>query len=153
MDVILLERIARLGNVGDVVKVRNGFARNFLIPQKKALRASEANKKVFEERRHIIEQNNADAKTAAEAKYKVLNGMTLTMVRQASQEGKLYGSVAVRDVADALKDAGHDIPKSQIVMSGSIKSVGDYPVRITLHADVTATINVSVVRVETEAAA
>lgn len=153
MDVILLERIARLGNVGDVVKVRNGFARNFLIPQKKALRASEANKKVFEERRHIIEQNNADAKTAAEAKYKVLNGMTLTMVRQASQEGKLYGSVAVRDVADALNDAGHDIPKSQIVMSGSIKSVGDYPVRITLHADVTATINVSVVRVETEAAA
>lgn len=152
MQVILLERIARLGGVGDVVDVKNGFGRNFLVPMKKALRATNENKKVFEERRHIIEQQNADARAAAETKAKTLNDLTLTLIRQASQEGKLYGSVAVRDVAEALMEAGHDIPKSQIVLSGTIKSVGEYTVRITLHADVTANIKVSVVRVETEAA-
>lgn len=152
MEVILLERIARLGGIGSVVKVRDGYGRNFLIPRKKALRASEANKKVFEERRHIIEQQNAEAKAAAEVVAQKLNGITLTLVRQASQEGKLYGSIAVRDIADALDEAGHDVPRSQIVLSATIKNTGDYTVRINLHAEVVASITVSVTRSESDAA-
>ena len=152
MEVILLERIARLGGVGDVVKVKNGYGRNFLIPQKKALRASADNKKLFEERRHIIEEQNAQAKAEAEIRAKKLDNMTLTLKRQASQEGKLYGSVSVRDVADALKEAGHDVPKSQIILAGTIKSIGEYKVRLTLHAEVTATVTLDVTRSEQEAA-
>ena len=152
MEVILLERIARLGAVGDVVKVRDGYGRNFLIPQKKALRASEANKKVFEERRHVIEQQNAEAKAAAEAQAKKLEDVKLTLVRQASQEGKLYGSVTIRDIADALKEAGHEVPKSQIVLTTNIKTTGEYPARLTLHAEVIVTVTVNVVRLESEAA-
>ncbi len=153
MEVILLERIARLGSVGDVVKVKNGFARNFLIPMKKALRASDDNKKFFEERRHIIEEQNAKSKAAAEAILKEVSALTLTLTREASQEGKLYGSVTVRDVAEALKEQGHDIAKSQIVLTQSIKTTGDYPVRLNLHADVVATINLNVKRSEHHEAA
>lgn len=152
MEVILLERVARLGAVGDVVKVKDGYARNFLIPMKKALRASESNKKVFEERRHIIEAENAKSRAVAEALSAKIGAMTLAMVRQASQEGKLYGSVGVRDVADALKAQGFDIPKSQIVLSTIIKTTGEFPVRLTLHPDVIITITVSVQRSEVEAA-
>lgn len=152
MEVILLERIARLGVIGDVVNVKNGYARNFLIPLKKALRASDTNKKVFEERRHIIEEQNAKAKAAAEVIAKTLDGFSLTLVRQASQEGKLYGSIGVRDIVDALKEAGHDVQKSQVVMSGAIKTTGSHPVRITLHADVIATITADVQKLEAEAA-
>jgi len=152
MEVILLERITRLGGMGDVVKVRNGYARNFLIPMKKALRASEDNKKVFEERRHIIEEQNATGKAAAEIQAQKMGNMKLTIVRQASQEGKLYGSISVRDIADALKEAGHDVPKSQIVLSTIIKTTGEYPVRLSLHAEVTATITLTVARIESDAA-
>ena len=152
MEVILLERIARLGAVGDVVKVKNGFARNFLIPMKKALRATEDSKKIFEERRHIIEQENAAKRDAAQAIASKLEGISLSIVRQASQEGKLYGSVTVRDIADALKEKGHDIPKSQIVLSQNIKTTGDYPIRLTLHADVVVPVTLSIVRIESEAA-
>ena len=152
MEVILLERVTRLGGVGDVVKVKNGYARNFLIPMKKALRASEANKKSFEERRHIIEEQNAQAKAAAEAIVTKMGDMKLSLVRQASQEGKLYGSVGVRDVAEALIAAGHEIPKSQIILSSAIKTTGEFPVRLTLHPDVTANITVSVQRSESDAA-
>ena len=152
MEVILLERIARLGGIGDIVKVKNGYGRNFLIPQKKALRASEESKKLFEERRHIIEEQNNKLKAEAEGRAKKLDNMALTLSRQASQEGKLYGSVSVRDVADVLKDAGHDVPKSQIVLTGTIKSIGEYKVRLTLHAEVTATVTLNVVRNEVEAA-
>lgn len=152
MEVILLERIARLGGVGDVVKVRDGYGRNFLIPMKKALRASEENKKVFEERRHIIEEQNAAAKAEAETKAKSLQDAKLTLIRQASQEGKLYGSVTIRDIAEALKEAGHDVPKSQIVLTSVIKNTGDYPARITLHAEVVVTVNISVTRLESDAA-
>jgi large subunit ribosomal protein L9 len=152
MEVILLERISRLGGIGDVVKVRNGFARNFLIPMKKALRASEESKKAFGERRHIIEEQNAKAKAEAELRSQKMVGMKLTLVRQASQEGKLYGSISVRDIADALKEAGHDVPKSQIILSSTIKTTGEYPVRLTLHAEVVTTVTVNVIRVEHEAA-
>ncbi len=152
MEVILLERIARLGGVGDVVKVRDGYGRNFLIPMKKALRASADNKKVFEERRHIIEQQNLEAKGLAEAKAKKLENVKLTVVRQASQEGKLYGSVTIRDIAEALKEAGHDVPKSEIVLTTVIKTTGEYPARITLHPEVIVTVTVTVARLESEAA-
>ena len=148
MEVILLERIARLGAVGEVVKVKNGYARNFLIPEKKALRASGDNKKVFEERRHIIEEQNAKAKAVAEEKSKALAGTKFSIQRQASQEGKLYGSINVRDIAELLKEVGHPIPKSQIVIASTIKTIGEFPVRLTLHADVVSTITVSVVRAE-----
>ncbi|MDX1975338.1 MAG: 50S ribosomal protein L9 [Rickettsiales bacterium] len=152
MEVILLERLGRLGGIGDIVKVRNGYARNFLIPMKKALRASDNNKKVFEERRHLIEEQNANAKAAAEAQAAKLNDLKLSIVRQASQEGKLYGSVGVRDIADAFKEAGHEIPKSQIVLSTTIKNTGDYSVRVNLHAEVAVTINLNIARIEVEAA-
>ena len=152
MNVILLERIARLGGIGDVVKVKNGYGRNFLIPNKKALRASEQNIKLFEERRHIIEQQNAESKAAAEAIASKMSGIKMNIVRQASQEGKLYGSVSVRDIAEALKEAGYDVPKSQIIMSGAIKTTGEYTVRVTLHAEVVVTIPVNIVRLEIEAA-
>ena len=152
MEVILLERIARLGSMGETVKVRNGYARNFLIPMKKALRASDDNKKVYEERRHIIEAENAKSKAEAEVRAQKLSGMALTIVRQASQEGKLYGSVTVRDISEAFKEAGHDIAKSQIVLSTIIKTTGEYPVRVALHAEVTATVTLKVARIESEAA-
>ena len=152
MEVILLERIARLGSIGSVVNVKNGYARNFLIPQKKALRASEENKKVFEERRHIIEEQNAKSKAEAEKIAATLEGFTLTMLRQASQEGKLYGSVGVRDVVEALQEAGRSVQKSQVVMAGALKTTGICNIRITLHADVVANVNIDVQRLETEAA-
>jgi len=152
MEVILLERITRLGGVGDVVKVRDGYGRNFLIPMKKAMRATEASKKVFEERRHIIEQQNAEAKGAAEIVAKKMEGLNLSIVRQASQEGKLYGSVTVRDIADALAEAGHEVAKSQIVVSQIIKTIGEYNVRVSLHAEVVVPITLNIVRVESEAA-
>lgn len=152
MEVILLERISRLGTVGDVVKVKNGYARNFLIPLKKALRASDTNKKVFEEKRHIIEEQNAKVKSQAEAIAKTLDGFTLSLTRQASQEGKLYGSIGVRDIVDELKAAGHDVQKSQVVMPGAIKTTGAHPIRVTLHADVVANITVDVQKLESEAA-
>lgn len=152
MDVILLERISRLGGVGDIVKVRDGFARNFLLPQKKAMRATAESKKLFEERRHIIEAQNAEIKTAAEAKAKTMEGIKLVIQRQASEEGKLYGSVAVRDVADALQQLGFDVPRSQILLPGGIKSTGTYIVTIALHADVLLKPELLVKRTEIEGA-
>jgi large subunit ribosomal protein L9 len=152
MEVILLEKITRLGGMGDVVKVRDGYARNFLIPMKKALRASADNKKVFEERRHIIEEQNAKSKGIAEIEAKKLDGLVVTIVRQASQEGKLYGSVSVRDIADALEADGYKIPKSQIILTTAIKTTGEYPVRLNLHAEVVATIKLTIDRIESEAA-
>lgn len=153
MEVILLERINRLGAIGDIVKVKNGFARNFLLPRKKALRANEANKEVFEAKRAEIEAQNASSRGEAQKKATQLEGINLKLVRQASEEGKLFGSVTVRDVAEALEAQGIHIPKSQIVISGNIKTTGTYPVKIGLHAEVIATVNINVVKNEiTEAA-
>lgn len=152
MEVILLERVARLGAVGETVNVRNGYGRNFLVPMKKALRATEENKKIFEERRHIIEEQNAAARKEAEIKAKKIEGVSIKIVRQASQEGKLYGSITVRDIAEALKETGHIVPKSDIVQTITIKTIGEYPVRINLHPEVVANITLNVVRTEAEAA-
>jgi large subunit ribosomal protein L9 len=152
MEVILLERIARLGGMGDVVKVRDGYGRNFLVPMKKALRATNENKKVFEERRHIIEEQNAKSRDAAKIVSTKLEGVKLTLVRQASQEGKLYGSVTIRDIADALKAQGYDVPASQIVLTSAIKNTGEFPVRVNLHAEVTSTVTLNVARIESDVA-
>lgn len=152
MEVILLERIARLGNIGETVKVRDGYGRNFLIPQKKALRATDANKQVFEARRAEIEAENAKGRAAAETQAKKLEGVKITLVRQSSQEGKLYGSVTVRDIAEALAEAGYEVAKSNIVLTTIIKTIGEYPVRVSLHPEVTSTVTLTVARIESEAA-
>jgi large subunit ribosomal protein L9 len=146
MDVILLERIARLGSVGDVVKVKNGFARNFLFPQKKALRATDENKKVFEAKRAVLEKQNAEGKAAAEKRAAGMQNLSVTIVRQASEDGKLYGSVAVRDIAVALAEAGHDVERRFIDLTTAIKNLGVYEATVHLHPEVAVKVTVQVAR-------
>lgn len=146
MQVILLERIARLGGVGDTVKVRDGFARNFLLPQKKALRATKENVEYFETKRGALEKQNADAKAAAEARAKQMGTLSVTIIRQASDDGKLYGSVSVRDVSDALTADGHDIERRLIDLNSAIKSLGVYEAVIHLHPEVPVTLKINVAR-------
>ena len=124
MDVILLERVEKLGNIGDVVKVKDGFARNFLLPNKKALRSNEANRKVFESSRERIVADNAARRGEAENEAKTIDGITLTLIRQSSNTGQLYGSVAVRDLLELLESEGHKVPKSAIVLNKPIKAIG-----------------------------
>ena len=146
MEVILLERIARLGAIGDVVNVKNGFARNYLIPQSKALRANEANKKVFEAQRAALEAQNQERRAEAEKQAAALQEAVVTVIRQASDDGKLYGSVAVRDVSDALEAEGHQIDRRLIDLNQAIKSLGLYDVTVNLHPEVPVTIKVHVAR-------
>ncbi len=148
MEVILLERINRLGAMGDTVRVKNGYARNFLLPRKKALRATEDNKQLFDARRSEIEAKNNESRKAAEVQAKALEGLNVTLVRQSSEEGKLFGAITVRDIAEALEAQGHPLPKSQIVVMGNIKNTGVYPVKLLLHADVTVTLDVTVAKSE-----
>lgn len=148
MKVILLERIARLGNTGDVVNVRPGFARNFLIPRHKALRASNENLKVFEEKRAEYEARNAESKAAAENNAKLLEGVSVTLMRQASDEGKLFGSITVRDIAEELESKGFEIEKSQIQIAGNIKNTGSYTAQIRYHAEVVVPVTINVTRIE-----
>jgi large subunit ribosomal protein L9 len=151
MDVILLERIEKLGHIGDVVKVKNGFARNFLLPNGKALRANEANRKVFEANRARIETDNAERRTAAQGDAKTIEGATIQLIRQASNTGQLYGSVSARDLADALEAQGHKVAKNQIVLDRPIKAIGMQDVRVALHPEVSVTIRVNVARSPEEA--
>jgi large subunit ribosomal protein L9 len=151
MDVILLERVEKLGGIGDVVKVKDGFARNFLLPRKKALRANEANRKVFEANRERLEAENATRRTEAEKEGKGLEGASLTLIRQSSNTGQLYGSVAVRDLVEALEADGHKIAKSQIVLDKPIKAIGVHEVKVALHPEVSVTIKVNVARSPEEA--
>ncbi|MGN5373839.1 50S ribosomal protein L9 [Sphingomonas hankookensis] len=151
MDVILLERVEKLGAIGDVVKVKDGFARNFLLPRKKALRANEANKKVFEANRERIVADNAARRTDAETEAKTLEGVSVTLIRQSSNTGQLYGSVAVRDLVEALVADGHKVDKSQIALDRPIKSIGLHEVKITLHPEVAVTVKVNVARSPEEA--
>ncbi len=151
MDVILLERVEKLGAIGDVVKVKDGFARNFLLPRKKALRANEANKKVFEANRERIVAENAARRTDAEAEAKTLEGVSVTLIRQSSNTGQLYGSVAVRDLVEALVADGHKVDKSQIVLDRPIKAIGLYDVKVALHPEVAVTVKVNVARSPEEA--
>ena len=151
MDVILLERVEKLGAIGDVVSVKNGFARNFLLPNKKALRANAANKKVFEANRAQIEADNANRRGDAEAASKGVDGKTLTLIRQASNTGQLYGSVSARDLAELLAEDGIKVAKNQIVLDKPIKAIGLNEVRIALHPEVSVTIKVNVARSPEEA--
>ena len=151
MEVILLERISRLGQMGDTVKVKDGFARNFLLPQGKALRATEANRKRFESERHIIEQRNQERREAAAGVAEGLNGKTVVMIRQAGETGQLYGSVSSRDIAEALSADGFTVARSQVNLADPIKTVGVHAVPLNLHAEVSVSINVNVARSEDEA--
>jgi large subunit ribosomal protein L9 len=151
MDVILLERVEKLGQIGDVVKVKDGFARNFLLPNKKALRANDANKKVFEANREKIVADNTARRGEAEVEAKSIDGITLTLIRQASNTGQLYGSVAVRDLLELLETEGHKVPKSAIVLNKPIKAIGVHDVKVSLHAEVSVMIKVNVARSPEEA--
>jgi len=151
MDVILLERVEKLGQIGDVVSVKAGFARNYLLPRKKALRANEANKKVFEANRAQIEVDNANRRSNAEAEAKALDDKSVTLIRQASNTGQLYGSVSTRDVAEALAEDGIKVAKSAIVLARPIKTIGVHDVKVSLHAEVSRIIKVNVARSPEEA--
>jgi large subunit ribosomal protein L9 len=151
MKVILLERVGRMGHIGDEVTVKDGFARNFLLPQGKALRASDANRKRFEAERHLIEQRNQERREAAAGIAEGLNGKTVVMIRQAGETGQLYGSVSSRDIADALAADGFTISRSQVNLADPIKTVGLHTVPLNLHAEVEVSIAVNVARSEDEA--
>jgi large subunit ribosomal protein L9 len=151
MKVILLERVGRMGHIGDEVTVKDGFARNFLLPTGKALRATEANRKRFEAERHLIEQRNQERREAAAGIAEGLNGKTVVMIRQAGETGQLYGSVSSRDIADALSADGFTISRSQVNLADPIKTVGLHAVPLNLHAEVEVSITVNVARSEDEA--
>jgi large subunit ribosomal protein L9 len=151
MEVILLERVEKLGAIGDVVKVKDGFARNYLLPRKKALRANEANRKVFEANRAKIEEENAARRTDAEKASKGVDGKTVQLIRQASNVGHLYGSVSARDIAEALEGVGAKVAKSQVVLDRPIKTIGMHEVKIALHPEVSVTVKVNVARSPEEA--
>ncbi|HJS38582.1 MAG TPA: 50S ribosomal protein L9 [Burkholderiales bacterium] len=145
MQVILLEKVTNLGNLGDVVKVKDGFARNFLIPQGKAKRATEANLKAFEARRADLEKAQAEQLAKAQERGGKLDGLTLQIVQKAGVDGRLFGSVTNYDVVEALAKLGHEVERSQVRMpAGPLKQVGEYPIQVQLHADVVVTVNVSV---------
>lgn len=151
MKVILLERIGRTGSIGDEVSVKDGFARNFLLPQGKALRATEANRKKFEAERAHIEKRNEDRRNAAAGIAEGLNGREVVIIRQAGETGQLYGSVASRDIVEALANDGFTVQRSQVDLADPIKSVGIHTVPLNLHAEVAVTITVNVARSEDEA--
>ena len=151
MEVILLERVEKLGAIGDVVTVKNGFARNYLLPNKKALRANESNRKVFEANRARIEAENADKRAAAEAASSDVEGKTVQLIRQASNVGALYGSVSARDIVEALEGEGAKVSKSQVVLDRPIKAIGMHEVKIALHPEVAVTVKVNVARSPEEA--
>ena len=151
MEVILLERVEKLGGIGDVVTVKNGFARNYLLPRKKALRANEANRKVFEANRARIESENAERRSAAEVSSKGVDGKTVQLIRQASNTGQLYGSVSARDIVEALEADGAKVTRSQVVLDRPIKSIGMHEIRIALHPEVAVTVKVNVARSPEEA--
>ena len=151
MDVILLERVEKLGNIGDVVAVKPGFARNYLLPRGKALRANAANKAKFEANRAQIEADNAKRREDAVADAKKLEGVSVTLIRQASNTGHLYGSVSARDLADALVAEGRKVSKNQVVLDRPIKTLGLSEVRVVLHPEVSVVVKVNVARSPEEA--
>ncbi len=151
MEVILLERIEKLGQMGDTVKVKPGFARNYLLPQSKALRATDANRKYFEAQRAELEAVNLKRREEAEAVAEKMGEIKLIMVRSAGESGQLYGSVAARDIQEALKDEGYKVERRQVELDNVIKSLGSYPVRLRLHPEVAIDITVIVARSVEEA--
>lgn len=151
MDIILLERIEKLGTIGDVVTVKDGYARNFLLPNKKALRANEANRKVFEANRAKIEADNASRRADAEKHSENVEGKSVVLIRASSNAGQLYGSVSVRDIVDALNAEGAQVSKSMIVLERPIKTIGVFDVKVALHPEVAVMVKVNVARSPDEA--
>jgi large subunit ribosomal protein L9 len=151
MEVILLERVEKLGAIGDVVKVKDGFARNYLLPNKKALRANESNRKLFEANRERIEKENETRRADAEKASTGVEGKSIKLIRQASNVGHLYGSVSARDIAEALEGVGAKVAKSQVVLDRPIKEIGVHEVKIALHPEVAVTVKVNVARSPEEA--
>ena len=152
MQIILLERIEKLGTIGDVVSVKDGYARNFLLPQKKALRANDSNRKVFEANRDRLEKENAEKRTQAQKSGEDIDGVEVVLIRSSSNSGQLYGSVSVRDIVDALAAKGHAVGKSQVVLEHPIKTLGVFDVRVALHPEVNVTVKANVARSDDEAA-
>ena len=151
MKVILLERVEKLGTLGDVVKVKDGFARNFLLPRAKALRATSNNLKAFEHQRAELEVRNANAREAAAGAGEKLDGTSYVMIRQAGESGQLYGSVSGRDVAEAVNAEGGKIDRASVVLDKPIKTLGVHPVKVRLHAEVTVSVNINIARSADEA--
>ncbi len=153
MEVILLERIERLGQMGDVVTVKPGYARNFLLPQKKALRATDANRARFETDRAQLEAQNLERKSEADAVSTKLDGVSVVLIRAASDSGQLYGSVTARDIATSLTEAGYTVSRNQVLMERPVKTLGIFDFTIRLHPEVTSTVSVNVAKSEEEAEA
>lgn len=151
MQVILLERIGSLGQMGDIVNVKDGYARNFLLPQGKALRATDENKAEFDTQRVQLEARNLEAKTEAEAVGERLNGQQFIAIRQAGDTGQLYGSVSTRDVAEVVSEGGFNLDRRQIELTQPIKALGVHPVKVTLHPEVSVEITMNVARSDDEA--
>ncbi len=153
MDIILLERVENLGQMGDIVRVRPGYARNYLFPQKKAVRATDDNRKRFEQQRAQLEATNLERRSEAEAVAKKMDGLTVTLIRQAGESGQLYGSVSARDIADAATAAGFTIGRGQVRLHQPIKALGVHAVSVSLHPEVLLAIKVNVARTVEEAEA
>ena len=151
MEVILLERIEKLGQMGDTVTVKTGFARNYLLPQKKALRATPANQARFESQRAQLEAANLQRREEAQAVAVKMDALALLLIRQAGEGGMLYGSVSGRDVAEAIKDAGYTIERRQVHLDTPIKSLSSYAIRVSLHPEVSVNVNVTIARSQEEA--
>ncbi|MEE4155327.1 MAG: 50S ribosomal protein L9 [Erythrobacter sp.] len=151
MQIILLERIEKLGSIGDVVSVKDGYARNFLLPQKKALRANAANRAVFEANRDRLEKENAERRSEAEKLGEKVAGAEVVLIRAASNAGQLYGSVNVRDMVAGLNEQGHAIDKKQVIMGAPIKTIGMHDVTVALHPEVHVTVKANVARSDDEA--
>ena len=151
MQVILLERIGRLGQMGDVVKVKDGYARNFLLPKGKALRATKTNREQFETQRGQLEAKNLELKKEADAVTNKLNGKSFIVLRQASDSGQLYGSVTTRDIAETVTEGGFTVGRTQILLDRPIKSLGRHPIRIRLHPEVESSVTINVARTMEEA--
>jgi large subunit ribosomal protein L9 len=151
MDIILLERVEKLGGIGDVVTVKDGYARNYLLPNKKALRANESNRKVFEANRERLEQDNANRRGDAEKLGEKIAGTEIVLIRSSSNSGQLYGSVNVRDVVAGLAEKGHEVDKRQVIMGSPIKTIGMFDVTISLHPEVQVKVKANVARSPDEA--
>jgi large subunit ribosomal protein L9 len=151
MEVVLLERIEKLGQMGEIVSVKNGYARNFLLPQGKALRATGENMKRFEEQRAELEARNLERKAEADKVAGRMTDVSIVLVRQAGENGQLYGSVSARDIADGLSAAGYKVERTQVVLDRPIKELGLHGIRVSLHPEVSVTVSVNVARSEAEA--
>jgi len=152
IELILLERVENLGQMGEVVKVRPGYARNYLLPQRKALRATKDNLAYFEKQRAQLEAQNLKRKGEAEEVAKKLDGLTVVIVRQAGESGQLYGSVSARDIADAITEAGFTVEKRQVILDKQLKTLGLHKVRVVLHPEVSVTVTANVAQSVEEAA-